>query len=149
MENYNWIQAKLKRTGETVRVRQEKSCSGVFYLDNDVRCSIYELDFTQAPELPDFMKEFEESNKRYEKENKERQKMLNKMLSSMDAKYIADHKAKIDEREYWRKLRGDIALELIRQCVGSDFELIASKTEDLFDGLYIQHENFLNASKGE
>lgn len=47
------------------------------------------------------------------KETTERQMArYEQMMQSFDATKIADHKAKIDEREYWRKLRGDIFLAI-------------------------------------
>lgn len=71
------------------------------------------------------------------------------MISKMDANSIADHKAKIDEREYWRKLRGDIALEIIRKrgdkehySSSSGYETIARMTKFLFDELYEQDNEF-------
>lgn len=61
----------------------------------------------------------------------------------------ADHKAKIDEREYWRKLRGDIALEIIRKRGSLDhysksgnFFTIAEMTNVLFKELYAQDKDF-------
>ena len=75
--------------------------------------------------------------------------MYMEMLSKMDANSIADHKAKIDEREYWRKLRGDIALEIIRKRgdkehynSSSGYETIAYMAKSLFDELYEQDQEF-------
>jgi len=60
-----------------------------------------------------------------------------------------DHKAKIGEREYWRKLRGDIALEIIRKRgdkehykTPSHFVTIADATRVLFNELYEQDQEF-------
>jgi len=79
----------------------------------------------------------------------EGQAMYMEMLSKMDANSIADHKAKIEEREYWRKLRGDIALEIIRKRGDNGhyktpchYALIAEMTEVLFDKLYYQDQEF-------
>ena len=67
----------------------------------------------------------------------------------MDANAIADHKAKIDEREYWRKLRGDIALEIIRKrgdiSYYSDvahYKTIACMAKELCDNIYAQDQEF-------
>ena len=71
------------------------------------------------------------------------------MLASMDAKAIADHQAEIDERAYWRKLRGDIALAIISQKSEKlslrpedEWVLIAYKTDQFFNMLYNQDKEF-------
>lgn len=151
MENYNWINARyigLEKERD-VEVRQLGACRDMFVDKDGNNYGIKDLDFTQAQELPDFMKSFEESNKRFAEQQVEHQELINKMLSSMDANTIADHKAAIDEREYWRKLRGEIALEIIRQRGNNDyysrtesFGTIAAMTKELFNNLYNQDKEF-------
>ena len=75
------------------------------------------------------------------------------MLSKMDANAIADHKAKIDEREYWRKLRGDIALEIIRKrgdkghyATACHYAAISEMTSVLFNELYKQDKEFFKCT---
>lgn len=145
----NWIFAK-KIDGEFVKVRQSKAGSGEFVgVDGNIY-TVYDLDFTQIHPLDaDLLRQFEESNKRYAEQQVEYQELLNKMLSSMDANAIADHKAEIDEREYWRKLRGDIALEIIRKrgslnhyCNATHYDVIAEMANVLFMELYAQDKDF-------
>lgn len=91
--------------------------------------------------LEDFKKKIEESNAVYA----QTQERFNKMFESMDAKAIADHKAQIDEREYWRKLRGDIALKLLNKYESSedvDPVFVSDITQEISDELYRQDINF-------
>ncbi len=69
--------------------------------------------------------------------------MLKDLMSQMDVKGQDDHRAKIAEREYWRKLRGDILLALIDKSTSIDLSLpdIAS---DLTERLYKQDTDFFN-----
>lgn len=115
------------------------------------RYHISELDLTRSNYEPQIfnLKGFEERNKEIEQQYKENQTMYLEMLSKMDANAIADHKAQIDEREYWRKLRGDIALETIRKRgdkghydTSSHFVTIADMTRVLFNELYDQDQEF-------
>lgn len=145
----NWIFARLKSTGKVVRVCQDKAGDMCFHTDEGERHNIYELDFTNTDAFPqDALDAFLESNNDYAKQQMEHQEMLNKMLSSMDANAIADHKAEIDEREYWRRLRGDIALEMLRcghmKGVGvcADYGALAQKVKVYFDELYNQDREF-------
>lgn len=97
------------------------------------------------------MTDFNERMRKQDEEHERTQSQLREMLSSMDAKAIADHQAEIDEREYWRKLRGDIALEIIRKRgdkdyykTASHYEIISDMTRVLFNELYAQHQEFTN-----
>lgn len=145
MEDYNWISAKSIVTGKLIKVRQTKSCSN-FWIDKENNQYTTEaLDFTQAQEKPDFMKSFEENNRRYAEQQEEYQKELGKILSSMDANAIADHKAKIDEREYWRKLRGDVFLSLLNTqmlTTNDELEDVLGKTDAVIRALYGQDVDF-------
>ena len=155
MEQYNWIKAYYASQNDDseheVFVRQVESCSEYFVSDKGNRFHISELDFTQCfDESQTFnLEEFEKHNKEINQQYQESQAMYMEMLSKMDANSIADHKAKIDEREYWRKLRGDIALEIIRKRgdkghydTASHFVTIAEMTEVLFNELYNQDQEF-------
>jgi hypothetical protein len=155
MEKYNWIRAYYEGQydyGEReIFVRQEVEQSETFVDDKGNRFHISELDLTRSGYEPQIfnLEEFEKLNKVINQKYQESQAMYMEMLSKMDANAIADHKAKIDEREYWRKLRGDIALEIIRKrgekehySMSSHFETIAEMTRVLFDNLYEQDQKF-------
>ena len=138
MEKYKWIKAYYASQNDDcereILVRQEESRSEYFVSDKGIRFHVSELDLTQdGGELIPV----------------EKSDGLKWLLQSMDANAIADHKAKIDEREYWRKLRGDIALEIIRKrgdnshySMPSHFVTIADMTRVLFDELYGQDKEF-------
>lgn len=63
-----------------------------------------------------------------------------------DANAIADHKAAIDEREYWRKLRGEIFLKAMEKY---DFthsgavDSALSRSKYIVNKLYDQDKDFL------
>ena len=155
MEKYNWIKAVFT-TNESladkeVLVRQEVEGSETFVDGAGNRFHISELDLTRSDYEPQLfnLEKFEKCNKEIERQYKENQAVYMEMLSKMDANSIADHKAKIDEREYWRKLRGDIALEIIRKRgdkghydTASHFVTIADMTRVLFNELYDQDKEF-------
>ena len=155
MEKYNWIKAYYASQNDDceheVFVKQEESCSEYFVSDKGTRYHISELDLTRSDYEPQLfnLEEFEKRNKEINQQYQESQAMYMGMLSKMDANSIADHKAKIEEREYWRKLRGDIALEIIRKRgdkghydTASHFETIADMTRVLFNELYDQDKEF-------
>lgn len=150
MEQYNWIKAIYTNDDNTekeVFVRQVVEQSEVFVDDEGNKYHISELDLTEPQTFS--LEEFEKRNKEINQQYQESQAMYMEMLSKMDANSIADHKAKIDEREYWRKLRGNIALEIIRKHgdnghydTASHFATIADMTRVLFDELYRQDQEF-------
>lgn len=155
MEQYNWIKAvfttKESLAEKEVLVRQEFAGSEEFVDGAGNRFHISELDLTRNTFEPQLfnLEEFEKRNKELDTQFKANQEIMNKMLSSLDANAIADHKAKIDEREYWRKLRGDIALEIIRKRGDkehynspSGYGTIANMAKFLFDELYNQDKEF-------
>ena len=140
MKKYNWIKAYYTvHDGDDEReifVRQEVEGSGTFVDNEGNRYHISELDLT--------LNTFEPQIAPVEKTDG-----LKWLLESMDANAIADHKAKIDEREYWRKLRGEIALEIIRKrgdnshySEVSHYKTIACMAKELFDNLYAQDQEF-------
>lgn len=124
MEQYNWINAFYK--GNKILVRQEVEESACFVDGDGERYHIAELDLTHNTFEPQLIP-----------------------AESTDAHLILDHKAKIDEREYWRKLRGDIALEIIQKRGDAGhyskpchYTTIAEMTKVLFDKLYDQDKEF-------
>lgn len=140
MEKYNWIRAFYPiHDGDDERdvfVRQMFGGSE-YFIDNDGRkFHVSELDLTHDTFEPQIIPV-------------EKTDGLKWLLESTDAHSILDHKAKIDEREYWRKLRGDIALEIIRKRGDAgyyktpcNYMRIAEMTEVLFDKLYDQDKEF-------
>jgi hypothetical protein len=134
MENYNWI--KVYYHDAIVEVRQVSKGSSTFVDGAGNEFDISELDFTRNTFEPQIIPV-------------EKTEGLKWLLESNDANSIAGHKAKIDEREYWRKLRGDIALEIIRKRGGNEhyympshFATIADATRVLFDEIYEQDQKF-------
>ena len=159
MEQYNWIKAVFTTNDslaeKVVLVRQEVEGSETFVDGAGNRFHISELDLTRSGYEPQIfnLEEFEKRNKEINQQYQESQAMYMEMLSKMDANSIADHKAKIDEREYWRKLRGDIALEIIRKRgdkghydTASHFVTIADMTRVLFNELYDQDKEFFKCT---
>lgn len=155
MEKYNWIKAYYASQNSNreheIFVRQEVEGSETFVDDKGNRYHISELDLTRNDFEPQVfnLEEFEKRNKEINQQYQESQAVYMEMLSKMDANSIADHNAKIDEREYWRKLRGDIALEIIRKRgerehynTPSHFATIADAARILFNELYSQDQEF-------
>ena len=69
--------------------------------------------------------------------------MLKDLMSQMDVKGQDDHRAKIAEREYWRKLRGDILLALLDKSTSINLSL-PDRASDLTERLYKQDKDFFN-----
>lgn len=134
----NWILTKDKK-GEIVKVRQRNVFTDEFIGENGVVYNVADLDFTEM-RLP-----FPDLNK----ENKENLDALKDMMKSMDAKAIADHQAGISEREYWRKLRGEIFMEMYRNYLAtgnwmkSEDDLL-NKTKYLVNQLWQQDRDFIS-----
>lgn len=140
MKQYNWIKAYYASQNDDrekeIFVRQEVEHSETFVDEKGNRYHISELDLTRDTFEPQIIPI-------------EKTDSLKWLLESMDANAIADHKAKIDEREYWRKLRGDIALEIIRKRgdkghydTACHYAVIAEMTKVLFNELYAQDAEF-------
>ena len=149
MEQYNWIKAVFTTNDsladKEVLVRQEVEGSETFVDGAGNRFHVSELDFTQCFDEPKIfnLEEFEKRNKEINQKYQESQAMYMEMLSKMDSNAIADHKAKIDEREYWRKLRGETFASL-RKEYNSDSDAL-KQTEFIINRLYEQeHEFFKN-----
>lgn len=116
--------------GLTVKVRQTSAFSDIFVDEKGFEYNVILLDFTQPDaELPDIMQELNARNKEWHEQSKAQQAQISALLQSMDANAIADHKAKIDEREYWRRLRGDIFLAI----GGQSTEFVDRIVRELYD----------------
>lgn len=135
MEQYNWIRAYYTiHDGDDERevfVRQEVEGSETFVDDKGNRFHISELDLTRNTFEPQIFPV-------------EKTDGLKWLLESMDANAIADHKAKIDEREYWRKLRGEIFKRVFDATPddGATMESVLEYTEKYFDAIYAQDQEF-------
>lgn len=138
----NWILARTLG-GNDVKVRQGEPFSRMFIGEDGIMYDASDLNFTGVPSRnADILKQLDENNKRYAEQQVENQKLMNKMLASMDANAIADHKAEIDEREYWRRLRGDVFLELIKRDWINDKNSALNLTMDAINELYEQDTEF-------
>lgn len=138
----NWIYAKTL-DGKEVKVRQGEPFSRMFIGEDGIMYDASDLNFTGVPSRnADILKQLDENNKRYAEQQVEHQELMNKMLASMDANAIADHKAEIDEREYWRRLRGDVFLELIKRDWINDKNSALNLTMDAINELYEQDTEF-------
>lgn len=132
----NWILVK-NLEGKDIKVRQRRSYGDIFVDEQGREYVASVLDFTGARlAIPDF-----------NEKDKENLNALKDMMKSMDAKAIADHKAVIDELVYWRKLRGEIFMEMYRNYLAkndgrqSEDDLL-NKTKYLFNQLWQQDQDF-------
>lgn len=153
-EKYRWIKVRILSNGEEISVRQGEEMRDLFFDAGGRAYSFFDLDFTHIPEeenalMNSYMKS-QEDLRRMNEEHERTQNQLREMLASMDAKAIADHQSVIDEAAYWRKLRGDIALEIIRQRADKEnygqkdnYTWICRITDTVFNELYNQHQEFL------
>lgn len=102
----NWITARVVATNEIVQVKQKEPSSGMFVRkgDEEVYYNFSELDFTEVRfTLPNV-----------NEQNKVHFDSFKELMANMDVKAQDDHRAEIAEREYWRKLRGDILLIILK-----------------------------------
>ena len=150
MNQYNWIKAYYVSQNDDMKqeifVRQEVENSDMFVDDKGNRYHISGLDLTHSDYEPQIfnLEEFENRNKEINQQYQESQAMYMEMLSKMDANAIADHKAKIDEREYWRKLRGEI-FKMVFDATPDDrgtMEGVLEYTKKYFDAIYAQDQEF-------
>lgn len=84
---------------------------------------------TNKIEIPDF-----------KEQNREHLEALKEMMASMDISKQDDHRAEIAEREYWRKLRGDLILKLIDYNNFKDTSII-ERINEIVDDLILTDKN--------
>lgn len=137
----NWILVKNQK-GEDIKVRQRRAYGDILVDEQGNEYMSRDIDFTGARlAIPDF-----------NEQNKENLNALKDMMKSMDAKVIADHKAVIAEFEYWRKLRGEIFMEMYRDHSAkndgrkSEDDLL-NKTKYLVNQLWQQDQDFISDKK--
>jgi hypothetical protein len=99
-----FLNAVLHETGERVRVMHDQKGSPFFVDINGKKYHIERLDLSEA--LPFAIPMAGES---------EQMKSLTDIMKTFDVKEQDDHRAMIAEREYWRKLRGDIFIAMLRR----------------------------------
>jgi hypothetical protein len=99
-----FLNAILHETGERVMVMHDQKGSPFFVDINGKKYHIERLDLSEA--LPSAIPMAGES---------EQMKSLTDIMKTFDVKEQDDHRAKIAEREYWRKLRGDIFIAMLRR----------------------------------
>lgn len=131
-----WILAKNRLDDDKViKVRQIHEGSSIFVDENGCRMKIRDLDFTEAmydlPPLPSLPEN-----------HKDNVKELKEIINSFDVKAQDDNRAKIAEREYWRKLRGDIFLSIHKEYANNNKEDALVLTKRIFDALYAQDVEF-------
>ena len=139
-KEFNWLTARLE-SGMIVRVRQSNKYSCLFEDEHGNIYGITTLDFTMVQEESDEVLERLKENIAKSNEASERQMaQYEQMMQSFDATKIADHKAKIDEREYWRKLRGDIFLAIHAAYSGKMHAV--ELADQIVSALYKQDKEF-------
>lgn len=132
----NWILVKNQK-GEDIKVRQRRAYGDIFVDEQGNEYMSRNIDFTGARlVIPDF-----------NEQSKENLNALKDMMKSMDAKAIADHKAVIAEFEYWRKLRGEIFMEMCRSYLAKNDDRrseddLLNKTKYIFNQLWQQNQDF-------
>ena len=124
----NWILVK-NLDGEPIKVRQHRKYGDIFADEDGKEYKASLLDFTEAicafPEIKD--SHFDE---------------LKEMMKSWDVKEQDNNRALIAEREYWRKLRGDIFFAVLKENDNATFQQVVDCTKDYFDALYEQDRKF-------
>lgn len=135
-DKYTWYNVKIIATGQNIIVRQE---GDVWVAKDGFTYTTKELDFSDK-DFQNFMKQMEENNEEWNKQNKIQHETLLKMYESMDAKAIADHQAEIDEKKFWRNLRSELFKKLYYTY---EIDQALSTVNNAIDKLYEQHREFL------
>lgn len=96
----NYIKAKIAKTNSIIEVKQAAEGSEWFIDKDDNSYNIEELDFTNIAQ---------------DEQDSFNSTFMNTLLKGFDIKEQEAQRAKVAEREYWRKLRGDIFLTLLNK----------------------------------
>lgn len=131
-----YINAIVLETGERTMVAQEEKGSPYFTDATGKKHHIETLDLSEAFPLPLL-------------DQSEQMKSLTDIMKTFDVKAQDEHRAIITEREYWRKLRGDIFIELFRNpSYHKDFSKsiddLLNVTKYLVNQLWQQDQDFLD-----
>ncbi len=125
--------------GREVKVRHVASGTNVFLDENGDTYCVYDLDFTNIRFCSDddgIQKQLGRINEESKRQSEEWNERMSQMLSSLDVTKQDNHRAEIAEREYWRKLRGDIFF-----AIHGDYSVkedALAMTKQIFDVLYDQ-----------
>lgn len=126
-----YINAIVLETGERIMVVQDGKGSPFFTDVTGRKHHIETLDLSEALSLPLF-------------DQSEQMRSLTDIIKTFDVKAQDEHRAMIAEREYWRKLRGDIFIELFRNPLYFDrgIEGLLNDTKYLVNQLWQQDQDF-------
>lgn len=105
--------------GTTAEVRQKKPFEGVFVTKNGEELNIFDLDF--SPEENSRKVTFMGANPFSE--------AFEAIVSGAELQKQITMQADADERAYWREIRGDIFLELLRKGWATSITKIADATD--------------------
>lgn len=109
-----WIFVK-DMNGNVLRVRATDKYVGLFVTENGDVYHVTDLDFTYVDASDDYLSRLERVNERNDEDYKRTQEYLRSMMESLDAVKLAERQTEIAEREYWRRLRGDVFLAIWRE----------------------------------
>lgn len=148
---FNWLLAKDLRENVYIYVRQDDENRDRFVEESGNAHHVLDLDFTHAvgvlPQEVDFVR-LREKMRNSEDEHARMQEQLRDMLSQLDAKGIADHQAVIDERAYWRRLRGEVFMKILDR--GGEFtkhdelKWAWEMTDKIINNLYMQDKEYFS-----
>jgi hypothetical protein len=125
--------------GREVKVRQTAAGTNIFMDESGQTYDIYGLDLTNirfCSDDTDIQKHLEKMNEESKLHSEQWKDFMTKTIDSFDVTKQDDHRAEIAEREYWRKLRGDIFI-----AIHGDYPVKSHAlevTKQIFDVLYDQ-----------
>lgn len=122
-----YINAVVIKSGEKVRVKQSEPGSEYFVTEDNSPYHSKELDFTQQDIVEILTKDLQEPK---EDPFKESHEFFKKIMSSLDPLESEKRRAEAAAREYWRRLRGDIYLELIKAEASNDRDVNVESTQN-------------------
>lgn len=116
--DYNWISATVVRDGRKVTVRQTYAGREEWVDADNYLYSTNQLDFTQPPDISGVLEQIVEQMEQMTEQRRQMETCLKELMGNKASCELS--KAAEEERAYWRKLRGDIALEILHQRCGRD-----------------------------
>lgn len=122
-----FIDAVVIKSGEKVRVRQTEAGSEYFVTEDNSPYHSKELDFTQQDIVDKLTQDLQDQ---IGDPFKESRKFYEKLMSSLDPLESEKRRTEAATREYWRKLRGDIYLELIKADASNDRDVTVESTQN-------------------
>ena len=137
-DNKRLIEAVVIKTGEKVRVRQAEAGSEYFVTEDNSPYKSEELDFTQRDELLEWLLKPKDDY------FKERQDFMTKMMNNLDPIALEERRAKEAEKEYWRNLRGQVFIEMMKSVI---HPVALEETDKIIETLYSQDVKFNEKKK--